>query len=530
MIRKYKLHILFFIPVLVLSLLLSGCEYKKEQEPAWTKIPDPKTLNESYVSNPDKILSEETVTWLNAKLRPLDQAGTAHIDVVFVNSIGEAIPKDIAHELFNTWKIGSKETNNGLLILMVKDQRRIEFETGYGLEGILPDMICQRIQQEHMVPQAKENNYDAAVTAGVTAVINRLTGTETPAPLEAVLPDTIPAETVPTDTKPAMTEGIREMPVDITPAPPSSTEPRSHFADVSYPSPKGPIGSLFTLVILFFYFKIAKAIGNRVKLYSGDPPFLNPTVLIIFGVPVAIIILLNLYFPIDWISIRAIVILYVFIALYIHLHFYLKTRKLKVDGEGKSNHEQFLAWRDSYEPLRWATKVIPGLSSYWQKYTLQQEQLRNAPVNCEKCGKTMVLLDEDEDNKHLQKGQVAEEKIDAVDYDVWQCNSCKHSQTLDYQNLKSTATICPKCNYRTLQFTRSRIIEQATTSSSGKGCSDYTCYHCKFVERIEYKIARISTGSSGGSSSSGSSRSSSSSSSSSSSGGSSGGGGSGSSW
>lgn len=525
MIRKYRLHILFLIPVLILSLLLPGCESKKEQEPAWTKIPDPKTLNESYVSNPDKILSEETVNWLNARLSPLDQAGTAHIDVVFVNSIGEAIPKDVAHELFNTWKIGSKETNNGLLILMVKDQRRIEFETGYGLEGILPDMICQRIQQEHMVPRARENNYDAAVIAGVTAVIDRLKGTESPAPAEVVLPDTTL-----TDTIPAMAEGVREMPIDIAPAPPSSMESRNNFADVPYSRPKGPIGDLFTLVILFFYYKVAKAIGNRVKLYAGNPPFLNPTVLVIFGVPVAIIILLNLYFPIDWIDIRAIVVLYVFVALYIHLHFYLKTRKLKQDGAGKSNHEQFIAWRDTYEPLKWTTKVIPGLSSYWQKYTLQQEQLRNAPVNCEKCGKMMVLLDEDQDDKLLQKGQVAEEKIDSIDYDVWQCNSCKHSQTLDYQNLKSSATICPKCNFKTLQFTKSRVIEQATTSSSGLGCSDYTCYNCKFVERIEYKIARISTSSSGGSSSSGSSSSSSSSRSSSSSGGSSGGGGSGSSW
>jgi uncharacterized protein len=156
------------------SLILFGCKQQPEVQSRLHTIPDPKSLHESYVSNPDSLLSASTVDDLNAKLSPLDQSGLAHIDVVFVNSIGTEVPKTFAHELFNLWKIGDKEKNNGLLILMVKDQHRVEFETGYGLEGVLPDVTCYRIQQDHMIPRAKEGNFDQAVLDGVDAVIQVL--------------------------------------------------------------------------------------------------------------------------------------------------------------------------------------------------------------------------------------------------------------------------------------------------------------------------------------------------------------------
>ena len=91
---------------------------------------------------------------LNAQLDSLDRSGRAHLDVVLVRSLGELVPKTAATALFNKWKIGSKATNNGLLMLLVLDQRRVEFEPGYGLEADLPDNICYRIQQRYMLEPA----------------------------------------------------------------------------------------------------------------------------------------------------------------------------------------------------------------------------------------------------------------------------------------------------------------------------------------------------------------------------------------
>lgn len=100
----------------------------------------------------------------------LEDSTTAQVAVVFVNSIGEQIPEDFATALFKKWGIGYDKKDNGLLMLFVKDKRRMEFETGFGLEGILPDAICKRIQTEKMVPYAKIGSYDKAVIEGVKAV------------------------------------------------------------------------------------------------------------------------------------------------------------------------------------------------------------------------------------------------------------------------------------------------------------------------------------------------------------------------
>jgi uncharacterized protein len=139
-----------------------------------TTIPDPKALGETYVSDPDGVLAPGTAPALNARLDSLDRSGRAHIDGVLVRSLGEAVPKTAATALFNKWKIGRKDTNNGLLMLLVLDQRRVEFETGYGLEADLPDIICYRIQQRYMVEPARAGDYDLAVQQGVAALIRRL--------------------------------------------------------------------------------------------------------------------------------------------------------------------------------------------------------------------------------------------------------------------------------------------------------------------------------------------------------------------
>lgn len=63
-------------------------------------------------------------------------------------------------------------------ILLVKERREIRFMTGYGLEGVLPDAICKRIQTKYMLPYFREGDYSAGMVAGMEAVDKRLTGSE----------------------------------------------------------------------------------------------------------------------------------------------------------------------------------------------------------------------------------------------------------------------------------------------------------------------------------------------------------------
>ena len=66
--------------------------------------------------------------------------------------------------------------DNGLVILLSTDERCAQFATGYGLEGILPDAICKRIQNRYMLPYFKDNNWNAGMVAGIRAVNGYLDG------------------------------------------------------------------------------------------------------------------------------------------------------------------------------------------------------------------------------------------------------------------------------------------------------------------------------------------------------------------
>lgn len=131
-------------------------------------VPNPITTNaHEFVSNPDGILKPETVQQINLLLDSLKAQTSAEIAVVAVNSIGYADINSFATELFSTWGIGKAKQDNGLLVLFVLDQKKVKFETGYGLEGVLPDAICKRIQIQSMIPEFKNGNYDAGMLAGV---------------------------------------------------------------------------------------------------------------------------------------------------------------------------------------------------------------------------------------------------------------------------------------------------------------------------------------------------------------------------
>jgi len=134
-------------------------------------IPNPITANaHEFVSNPDGILKTENVQQMNAYIDSLEAQTSAEVVIVAVNSIGYADIKTFANELFKEWGIGKAKQDNGLLMLFVMDQKKVTFETGYGLEGVLPDAICKRIQIQSMIPEFKNGKYDAGIYAGLQRI------------------------------------------------------------------------------------------------------------------------------------------------------------------------------------------------------------------------------------------------------------------------------------------------------------------------------------------------------------------------
>ena len=132
-----------------------------------------------FVANPDGILSPAAVANLNSLMARMRRDLTVEPMVVAVDDIDH--PDDIsefATELFGLWGLGKSDKDNGLLLLLVKDRRKVTIRTGYGLEGILPDITCGRIIREVIAPAAADGDYDSAVLGAIGLISNILSDPE----------------------------------------------------------------------------------------------------------------------------------------------------------------------------------------------------------------------------------------------------------------------------------------------------------------------------------------------------------------
>lgn len=130
-----------------------------------------------FTSNPDGILSSEAVARIDSICYDLRHRGIAQTAVVAVEEIEGDDVFEFAYELFSSWGVGSK-SDSGIGILLVEEEREIRFVTGYGIEGVLPDAICKRIQTQYMLPHFRRGDYSEGMVAGVEAIRSVLNGSE----------------------------------------------------------------------------------------------------------------------------------------------------------------------------------------------------------------------------------------------------------------------------------------------------------------------------------------------------------------
>ena len=141
-----------------------------------------------YVSNPDGILSSSTVATIDSMLLALEESTGIQVLVAVLGDIEGGDCFDFAYRLGKENGVGQKESDNGLVVLLSTGERCVQFATGYGLEGVMPDAICKRIQQQYMVEHFAGGNWDAGMVAGMRAVCGVLDGTmEPPAEEEDLL-------------------------------------------------------------------------------------------------------------------------------------------------------------------------------------------------------------------------------------------------------------------------------------------------------------------------------------------------------
>ncbi len=122
------------------------------------------------------ILSAGARERIGAMSKAHEDRTSNQIVVLTLPTLGGESIEDYAIRAFEAWKIGVAGKDNGVLVIVVPNDRRMRIEVGYGLEGTLPDAAAARIVRERMTPRFKRGDFDAGVIEGVEAIVSRLEG------------------------------------------------------------------------------------------------------------------------------------------------------------------------------------------------------------------------------------------------------------------------------------------------------------------------------------------------------------------
>ena len=133
-------------------------------------IPDPT----GYVNDHAGLMDEASRAKLEAFLDQVEKKTGAQFAVLTVKSTAPLTASEYKVQVFERWKIGKKGQDEGLLLLIAADERDARFETGYGLEGTLPDGLESRIFRDEMAPRFRAGDYAGGITAGMIACAARV--------------------------------------------------------------------------------------------------------------------------------------------------------------------------------------------------------------------------------------------------------------------------------------------------------------------------------------------------------------------
>ena len=123
-----------------------------------------------------KVLTADQAAALEEKLVHYDDSTSTQIVIVTVKTLGDYPIEDAALKILRGWGVGNKKTNNGLVILAAIDDHKIRIETGYGMEGPIPDIIANQIIEEFIVPNFRQGNYYRGFDQAVDALIKAAAG------------------------------------------------------------------------------------------------------------------------------------------------------------------------------------------------------------------------------------------------------------------------------------------------------------------------------------------------------------------
>jgi uncharacterized protein len=125
----------------------------------------------NYITDEANILNNEQEQLLNNKLKSFEDSTTNQIFIYIASTLNGKDLTNYSQDIFHAWKIGQDDKNNGVLISIFVNDHKFRIHTGYGLEGVLPDLATKHIQDNDMRPFFKQNQYYEGIDKGVDQLI-----------------------------------------------------------------------------------------------------------------------------------------------------------------------------------------------------------------------------------------------------------------------------------------------------------------------------------------------------------------------
>lgn len=482
-----------------------------------------------WVTDQAALLSPPTQAQINKMLTALEaKNGTEMVVVTVPNTAPSASPKAFATQLFNTWHIGKVGRDNGVLVLISKEDRRVEVETGYGVEAVLPDARVGNIIRTQIIPAFKQKKFEAGILAGTTAlvqVLDAMPSSQTTAHSSIRLSSLVglvglvglglvavgyggmlvvalrPTRVHPEGTKRfegvsgkqrhTKHEDFKTLPVIRLMIPDFGKRGNSWFwiAAVGFALVGGglfaswatPSTSLFLILLMIvpcslisppFLFAIHLLLAPQtrsqvVKHYLG---LTLDSVLVIVGL---------ILYSFSWGGILVVLLLYVAVIIW----------------------NAVLGEVALITPIAFFTFCVGlinlGLAFFLFDHLQQEDkqELRlQRPIGCLRCKSELQEVSKSELDQYLTPGQHKAVDLGNMQYKAWYCPTCLPLLTGEkiylFSCLQDDQLVCRKCNEATLTCT-TQVVETATTETSGKQKITSVCNHCDDCQEQEVIIPRI---------------------------------------
>jgi len=158
--------------VMLLALLLTGAAHAEVAVPPLTQ----------RVTDLTATLDAQQVRTLESQLAAFEASKGAQLAVLIVPTTKPETIEQFSIRVVEAWKLGRKGVDDGALLLIAKDDHALRIEVGYGLEGILPDAVANRIIDEIIVPQFKRGDFYSGIESGLAAMMQIVSGEPLPPP------------------------------------------------------------------------------------------------------------------------------------------------------------------------------------------------------------------------------------------------------------------------------------------------------------------------------------------------------------